>query len=108
RCGKATQVEQLVERGAREQHGKSAGEQRTNGRIDHDADMINHSRVYYRRSTPVHRTSRMSHLQLSANDFAALAARVTRMAADYLAGLEDRRTFPKVSGTAAASRFGAE
>jgi len=48
----------------------------------------------------------MSHLQLSANDFAALAARVTRMAADYLAGLGDLRTFPEVSGASAAQRFG--
>jgi glutamate/tyrosine decarboxylase-like PLP-dependent enzyme len=50
----------------------------------------------------------MSHLQLSASDFAALAARVTRMAADYLAGLEDLRTLPQVSGASSVRRLSAE
>jgi glutamate/tyrosine decarboxylase-like PLP-dependent enzyme len=49
----------------------------------------------------------MNALQLSANDFRTLAARVSGLAADYLAGLEKQRTFPQVSGEASLSAFGA-
>jgi hypothetical protein len=52
--GEALEVEQFVKRSAREQQGKGAGEQRTNGRIYHGADIINHSPVYHRRTTPLH------------------------------------------------------
>jgi len=49
----------------------------------------------------------MNALQLSTSDFRTLAARVSGMAADYLAGLEKQRTFPQVSGEASLSAFGA-
>jgi glutamate/tyrosine decarboxylase-like PLP-dependent enzyme len=49
----------------------------------------------------------MNALQLSASDFRSLAARVTGLAADYLAGLEERRTFPEVSGRASLHAFAA-
>ena len=38
--GEARRVEQLVKRSAREQQHKSAGEQRSNGGVDHEADII--------------------------------------------------------------------
>ena len=47
----------------------------------------------------------MNALQLSTNDFRALAARVTELAADYLVDLEDLRTFPEVSGEASLRAF---
>jgi aromatic-L-amino-acid/L-tryptophan decarboxylase len=47
----------------------------------------------------------MNALQLSDSDFRALAARVTELAAGYLATLGDRRTFPEVSGQASVNAF---
>jgi glutamate/tyrosine decarboxylase-like PLP-dependent enzyme len=47
----------------------------------------------------------MNALQLSASDFRTLAARLTGLAADYLATLGDRRTFPEVSAQSAANAF---
>jgi glutamate/tyrosine decarboxylase-like PLP-dependent enzyme len=47
----------------------------------------------------------MNALQLSASDFRTLAARVTGMAADYLATLGDLRTFPEVSGQSSVNAF---
>jgi len=49
----------------------------------------------------------MNALQLSDRDFRTLAARVTELAADYLASLGERRTFPEVSGNASQEAFGA-
>ena len=49
----------------------------------------------------------MNDLQLSASEFHVLAARVTRLAADYLGGLEDLRTFPSVSGSDTQQALGA-
>ena len=49
----------------------------------------------------------MNALQLSTNDFRALAARVTELAADYLVDLADLRTFPEVSGEATRRAFAA-
>ena len=47
----------------------------------------------------------MNALQLSDSDFRALAARVTGLAADYLATLGNLRTFPEVSGPATVNAF---
>jgi len=47
----------------------------------------------------------MTALQLSPSDFRTLAARVTALAADYLAGLEQRPTFPQVSGEESLEPF---
>jgi aromatic-L-amino-acid/L-tryptophan decarboxylase len=47
----------------------------------------------------------MNALQLSASDFRTLAARVTGIAADYLATLGDLRTFPEVSGHSSVNAF---
>ena len=49
----------------------------------------------------------MAALPLSASDFRTLAAQVTTLAAEYLAGLDGRRTFPQVSGAQSHERFGA-
>jgi len=48
----------------------------------------------------------MSALPLSVNDFRALAARVTALTAEYLAGLDRRRAFPQVSGEQSLKLFG--
>jgi aromatic-L-amino-acid/L-tryptophan decarboxylase len=48
----------------------------------------------------------MAALLLSASDFRALAAGVTALAGDYLAGLEQRRTFPQVTGEQSLKAFG--
>jgi len=48
----------------------------------------------------------MNALQLSASEFRTLAARVTGLAADYLASLGDLRTFPEVSGVSSLKAFG--
>jgi glutamate/tyrosine decarboxylase-like PLP-dependent enzyme len=47
----------------------------------------------------------MSHLELTNTEFRALAARVTEMGAGLLAGLEQARAFPAVSGEALARVF---
>ena len=47
----------------------------------------------------------MNALQLSDSDFRTLAARVTGLAADYLATLASLRTFPEVSGQTSVSAF---
>jgi aromatic-L-amino-acid/L-tryptophan decarboxylase len=47
----------------------------------------------------------MNALQLSDSDFRALAARVTGLAADYLATLGDLPAFPEVSGQASVNAF---
>ena len=47
----------------------------------------------------------MNALQLSASDFRTLAARVTALAADYLATLDDLRTFPEVSAQSSVNAF---
>jgi hypothetical protein len=48
----ALRVEQLVKRSAREQQSEGAGEQRTNGRIDHEVTIINQPQRYHRRMPP--------------------------------------------------------
>ncbi|HTL20078.1 MAG TPA: aminotransferase class V-fold PLP-dependent enzyme [Steroidobacteraceae bacterium] len=48
----------------------------------------------------------MAALPLSASDFRTLAAQVTTLAAEYLAGLDGRRTFPRVSGAQSHKLFG--
>jgi aromatic-L-amino-acid/L-tryptophan decarboxylase len=48
----------------------------------------------------------MNALQLSTSDFRTLAARVSGLAADYLAGLDELRTFPEVSAEASVRAFG--
>ena len=48
----------------------------------------------------------MNALQLSTSDFRTLAARVSGLAADYLAGLDELRTFPEVSAEASLRTFG--
>ena len=47
----------------------------------------------------------MSALQLSDSEFRALAAQITGLAADYLAGLGAARAFPQVSGRELARTF---
>jgi len=47
----------------------------------------------------------MNALQFSDSDFRTLAARVTGLAADYLAALGNLRTFPEVSGRASVNAF---
>jgi glutamate/tyrosine decarboxylase-like PLP-dependent enzyme len=47
----------------------------------------------------------MNALQLTVSDFRALADRVSALAADYLAGLPQRRAFPQVSGEASLKAF---
>ena len=47
----------------------------------------------------------MNALQLSDGDFRALAARLTGLAAGYLATLGNLRTFPEVSGRASVNAF---
>jgi glutamate/tyrosine decarboxylase-like PLP-dependent enzyme len=47
----------------------------------------------------------MNALQLSDSDFRALAARLTGLAAGYLATLANRRTFPEVLGQASVNAF---
>ena len=47
----------------------------------------------------------MNALQLSDSDFRALAARLTGLAAGYLATLANLRTFPEVSGQASVNAF---
>ena len=49
----------------------------------------------------------MNALQLPASDFRSLAARVSGLAADYLAGLPELRTFPEVSATESLQAFAA-
>jgi glutamate/tyrosine decarboxylase-like PLP-dependent enzyme len=48
----------------------------------------------------------MAALPLSASDFRALAAQVTTLAADYLAGIDKRRAFPQVTGAQSHKLFG--
>jgi aromatic-L-amino-acid decarboxylase len=48
----------------------------------------------------------MNALQLSTSDFRTLAARVSGLAADYLARLDELRTFPEVSAEASLRAFG--
>ncbi len=48
----------------------------------------------------------MTALPLSVNDFRTLAEEVTALAAEYLGGLESRRTYPQVSGEASQRAFG--
>jgi glutamate/tyrosine decarboxylase-like PLP-dependent enzyme len=47
----------------------------------------------------------MTALQISPSEFRTLAARVTEVAADYLAGLENLPTFPEVSAAASLRAF---
>ncbi|MBV9317698.1 MAG: aminotransferase class V-fold PLP-dependent enzyme [Gammaproteobacteria bacterium] len=47
----------------------------------------------------------MAALPLSTTDFRALAAEVTALASDYLAGLGERRAFPQVSGKQSLEAF---
>jgi glutamate/tyrosine decarboxylase-like PLP-dependent enzyme len=47
----------------------------------------------------------MNALHLPSHEFRALAARVTGMAADFLAGLKDMRAFPQVSAEETAATF---
>jgi len=49
----------------------------------------------------------MNALQLSNAEFRALAARITDIAAEFLAGIEQMRAFPKVSGAQLARAFSA-
>jgi len=48
----------------------------------------------------------MNGLTLSEGEFRALAAQVTDLAARYLAGLDNARAYPQVSGSAVARAFG--
>ncbi|HEY6823927.1 MAG TPA: aminotransferase class V-fold PLP-dependent enzyme [Steroidobacteraceae bacterium] len=48
----------------------------------------------------------MSALPLPVSDFRALAARMTALTAEYLAGLDERRAFPHISGEQSHELFG--
>src|SRR5215469_11360700 len=63
------------------------------------------ARVPSAHTTPLPGVRRMNALQLSANEFRTLAARVAELAADYLGDLENLRTFPEVSGEVSERAF---